>query len=80
MKDPSTAWAERIPPDEEAHLARVAEVIGTLQRSRSAKYGSGRALHRKQLLATTGTLEVLDSLPEHARHGLFAAPGLHAAV
>ena len=77
MKPPSTTWQERFPPDEEAHLKRVAEVIGKLQRHRSAKYGRGRALHRKQLLATTGKLEVLDGLPEHARHGLFATPGAH---
>ena len=77
---PSTTWAERIAPDEEAHLQRVAEVIGNLQRNRSAKYGPGRALHRKQLLATTGTLEVPDGLPEPARHGLFATPGTHRVL
>lgn len=80
MKQPSTAWTERIAPDEDAHLERVAEVIGALQRNRSAKYGPGRALHRKQLLATTGTLEVLDGLPDHARHGLFATPGSHRVL
>jgi catalase len=80
MRQPSTAWQERIAPDEEAHLKRVAEVIGNLQRNRSAKYGQGRALHRKQLLATTGTLEVLDGLPEPARHGLFATPGSHRVL
>jgi len=80
MKPPSTDWQERIAPDEEAHLKRVAEVIGNLQRPRSAKYGPGRALHRKQLLATTGTLEVLDGLPEPARHGLFATPGTHPVL
>jgi catalase len=77
---PSTAWQERIAADEEAHFRRVAEVIGTLQRNRSARYGPGRALHRKQLLATTGTLEVLDGLPEPARHGLFATPGSHRVL
>jgi len=51
MKQPSTEWRERIAPDEAAHLARVAEVIAGLQRARSAKFGPGRALHRKQLLA-----------------------------
>jgi hypothetical protein len=80
MKPPSTDWQERIAPDEEAHLKRVAEVIGNLQRHGSAKYGPGRALHRKQLLATTGTLKVLDGLPEHARHGLFATPGTHPVL
>ncbi|MBN9090626.1 MAG: hypothetical protein J0J01_27250 [Reyranella sp.] len=80
MKPPSTDWQERIAPDEEAHLKHVAEVIGNLQRHRSARYGPGRALHRKQLLATTGTLEVLDGLPEQARHGLFATPGAHRVL
>jgi catalase len=80
MKPPSTTWQERIAPDEEAHLKRVAEVIGALQRSRTAKFGPGRALHRKQLLATTGTLEVLDGLPDHARHGLFARPDTHRVL
>jgi catalase len=80
MKEPSTAWREHIAPDEEAYFKRVAEVITALQRNRSAKYGPGRALHRKQLLATTGMLEVLDGLPEPARHGLFATPGSHRVV
>lgn len=80
MKSPSTAWREQIAPDEEAHFARVAKVIGALQRRRSAKFGPGRGLHRKQLLATTGTLDVLDGLPPHARHGLFATPGTHRVV
>ena len=56
MKSPSTAWREQISPDEEAHFARAARVIGALQRHRSAKFGQGRGLHRKQLLATTGTV------------------------
>ncbi|MBY0318791.1 MAG: hypothetical protein K2X72_08725 [Reyranella sp.] len=80
MKPPSTEWRERIAPDEPAHLERAAKIIADLQRARSKKYGQGRALHRKQLLAATGTLEVLDGLPDHARHGLFARPGRHRAL
>jgi hypothetical protein len=80
MKQPSTGWHEQVAPDEEAHLARVAEVIGKLQRAKSRKFGKGRALHRKQLAAATGTLEVLDGLPDHARHGLFARPGRHRVL
>ncbi len=80
MKQPSTGWREQIAPDEAAHLARVAEVIGKLQRAKSRKFGTGRALHRKQLVAATGTLEVLDGLPDHARHGLFAGPGRHRVL
>ena len=80
MKQPSTGWRERIAPDEEAHFARTARIIGELQKRRSAKYEPGRGLHRKQLLATTATLDVLDGLPMHARHGLFATPGRHRAL
>lgn len=80
MKQPSTDWREQIAPDEAAHFARVARVIGDLQRAKSAKYGPGRALHRKLLLAATGTLEVLADLPAPARHGLFATPGRHRAL
>jgi hypothetical protein len=80
MKQPSTEWREQVAPDEAAHLVRVAKVIGELQRTRSKKFGQGRALHRKQLLAATGTLEVLDGLPDHARHGLFATPGRHRVL
>lgn len=80
MKQPSTDWREKIAPDEAAHFARVARVIGDLQRTKSAKYGPGRALHRKPLLAATGTLEVLADLPAPARHGLFATPGRHRAL
>jgi catalase len=80
MKQPSTEWRERIAPDEAAHLVRVAKVIAGLQRVKSEKFGQGRALHRKQLLAATGTLEVFADLPDHARRGLFAVPGVHRAL
>ena len=80
MKQASTAWREQIAPDEEAHLVRIATVIGKLQAARSKRFGKGRTLHRKQVLAATGTLEVLDGLPDHARHGLFARPGSHRAL
>lgn len=80
MKQPSTAWHERIAADEPAHLERVAKVMAGLQRAKSAKFGQGRALHRKQLVAATGTLEVFADLPEPARHGLFAAPGRHRTL
>lgn len=80
MKPASTEWLERIAPDEDAHLARVAKVIGELQRVKSAKFGDGRALHRKLVLAAAGTLDVLPDLPAHARHGLFGSPGQHRAL
>lgn len=80
MKQASTEWLERIAPDEAAHFARVAKVIARLQQTKSAKFGRGRALHRKQVFAATATLEVLPDLPAHARHGLFAQPGPHRAL
>lgn len=79
-RDPSTAWRERIAPDEAAHFARIARVFTELQQRKSAKFGQGRALHRKKLLALSGTLDVLPDLPPPARHGLFAAPGRHRAL
>lgn len=72
---PSTDWCERIAPDEAARFAGYAELFATLQRQRSERHGPGRALHRKQLLAATGQLDVLPGLPEFAANGLFAQPG-----
>ena len=72
---PSTQWKEHIASDETERFAGYAQAFTTIQAHKSKKYGKGRALHRKQLTAAAGTLEVLGGLPEFARHGLFAAPG-----
>ncbi|MCJ0762356.1 catalase [Variovorax terrae] len=74
---PSTQWQERIAPDEAERHAHQARQFVEIQRRKSAAYGTGRALHRKQLTAAQGLLEVLDGLPPFAHHGLFAAPGVH---
>jgi hypothetical protein len=71
---PSTGWQEKIAPDEEQRYAGYAQQFAALQAERSARWGTGRALHRKQLTAAHGTLEVLDGLPGYARHGLFSRP------
>lgn len=71
---PSTGWQEKIAPDEEERYAGYAKLFAQLQAHKSARWGSGRTLHRKQLTAASGTLEVLDGLPGFARHGLFAKP------
>ncbi len=71
---PSTEWKEQIGADEAARFAGYGQVFAAIQKRKSAKYGTGRALHRKQLTAARGTLEVLGGLPEFARQGLFAAP------
>jgi len=77
MAAPSTGWQERIAPDEAERHAAAAEAFVTMQRAKSARFGEGRALHRKPLLALRATLTVPASLPEPARHGLFAQAGEH---
>jgi hypothetical protein len=71
---PSTDWHEKIAPDENERYALYAQQFAQIQARKSAKWGAGRALHRKQLTAAYGTLEVLDGLPRFAQHGLFAQP------
>jgi hypothetical protein len=71
---PSTQWQERIASDEAERFAGYAKDFAAIQARKSKKYGNGRALHRKQLTAAKGKLEVLDGLPDFARHGLFAVP------
>src|SRR5438105_277272 len=71
---PSTEWREVIPPDEDQRHAVYAKQFADIQARRSKKWGTGRALHRKQLCAAHGTLEVLDGLPQFARYGVFAEP------
>lgn len=72
--DASTAWKETLAADEEARFAEYGRRFAELQQTRSARQGAGRALHRKQLLALRGRLEVLGGLPEFAAQGLFARP------
>lgn len=74
MKPPSTTWRESIDPDEAARFDAYAARFVALQEKKSARYGVGRTLHRKGLLALRGELEVLGDLPEPARQGLFAEP------
>ena len=79
MAAPSTQWKERIAPDEAERHAGYARDFEQIQALKSAKYGKGRALHRKQQLGLQATFEVLADLPGHARHGLFAQPGTYDA-
>ncbi|MEJ6003158.1 catalase [Paucibacter soli] len=72
---PSTAWKEQITADEAQRFDAYVEIFRAIQARKSRKYGVGRTLHRKQLTAARGTLEVLGDLPEFARQGLFATPG-----
>jgi hypothetical protein len=79
MSAPSTEWRETVAADEAARFASYAERFVQMQQRKSAKFGNGRALHRKQLLALRAKLDVLPDLPAHASHGLFARPDSYEA-
>ncbi|MCX6127732.1 MAG: catalase [Proteobacteria bacterium] len=80
MNLPSTEWRELIKPDEDLRFARYAEQLKAIQTEKSKQFGDGRALHRKQLLASQAEFEVYDNLPAYARFGLFNKPGIYAAL
>ena len=80
MKQPSHAWTENVAPDEEKRFALQAERIREAHASKNARYGKGRLLHRKPLLAAMARLDVHDNLPEPARHGLFATAKSYSAL
>src|SRR5262245_4357054 len=75
MPEPSTEWREIVAPDEDAQFLALAERLREVQRRATAKYGAGRALHRKQHVGVEATFEVLSGQPAAARQGLFAKPG-----
>jgi len=79
MREPSTTWREEIASDEETRFSEYATQFAEVQRLKSAKFGKGRTLHRKQLLALRAQLEVLPGLPAFAAHGLFARPATYDA-
>jgi hypothetical protein len=72
---PSTEWQEQVAADEAQRYAGYGLQFAALQARKSKKYGAGRALHRKQLTAAQGSLEVMADLPAFARHGLFCERG-----
>lgn len=74
MANPSVNWRETVAPDETTRHQAAAESIRRLQKVRSERFGTGRALHRKGLLALPAEVEILPDLPDFARHGLFEAP------
>ena len=76
---PGRDWKEAVSPDEAARHEAFAALLASLQAKRSAKYGAGRALHRKGLLALSASLEILPDLPDYCRAGLFAQPAAYEA-
>ncbi|WP_246486774.1 hypothetical protein [Kribbella qitaiheensis] len=79
VAEPSTEWREVIAADEQERHERQAAEFAAMQERKSAKYGTGRALHRKQVAALRATLDVPADLPEYARQGLFKIPDRHDA-
>lgn len=77
MSSVGTGWKEVISTDEAARHAEAARAMAEMQKRKDERFGAGRALHRKAVAAARGRLRVLDGLPDHARHGLFAEPGEH---
>lgn len=76
---PSTHWKENPASDEARRFEAYAGQFAQLQKRKSERYGKGRALHRKQLLAARAQFTVFKDLPDFARQGLFAAPGTFPA-
>ena len=77
---PSTEWTEQPAADEAERYADHARRFADIQARKSAKYGVGRTLHRKQLVGAHGTLEVLPDVPSFAWHGLFAVPAKYEVL
>ncbi|SFF45357.1 hypothetical protein SAMN05216251_114192 [Actinacidiphila alni] len=76
---PSDQWHEALLPDENAQHEEQARVFMEMQRKRSEKYGTGRALHRKQVAGLRASFAVEEDLPGYAAQGIFAAPSLYEA-
>lgn len=68
----STQWREQIGADEAQVFEGFRQIMQRIQQDHSARFGKGRGLHRKGILALPARFEVLDGLPEPARQGLFA--------
>ncbi|TWD79901.1 hypothetical protein FB561_0967 [Kribbella amoyensis] len=79
MAEPSVEWREVVQPDEAERHRRQAERFAELQARKSEEYGTGRALHRRQVAALRATLTVPADLPEYARQGLFRVPDKYDA-
>jgi hypothetical protein len=76
---PSTAWIEKIEPDENARFERLAATFGELQKKNARGGAPQRGLHAKPNATARAELQVLGDLAPHLRQGLFAEPRTYAA-
>jgi len=72
LPTPRRDWRERVDSDEAMRFARYGDLFTQMQRAQTQRFGNGRALHRRQILALRAQFEVLGSLPAHAAQGLFS--------
>ncbi len=79
-REPSTSWKEQVAADETQRFEKYATILTEIQKAKSATFGNGRTLHRKQLLGLEATLTVGDNLPAAARHGIFATPKTYSCL
>lgn len=80
MTEPSTEWREQPAADEAQQLQKLADAMGAMQTTMSARFGKGRALHRKGRGILKARFEVLADTPAWTRQGVFASAGSHEAV
>ncbi|MCB1180388.1 MAG: catalase [Leptospiraceae bacterium] len=80
MVIPSKDWKEIIEIGEEKEFEFYAIKLGEIQKKKNGEYGKGRGLHRKQIAGLKGSFEVLDSIPDYAKFGLFAKPGTYETI
>lgn len=70
----TTAWSERVAPDETARFDRLAAQLREIQRGRARGGVTRRALHAKAVAVARATFTTGADLPAWARVGIFAAP------
>lgn len=79
----STDWKEDVAPGEEAKFAAWAGEFKAIQSARNARFGPGRALHRKPIGGVEATLTVRDNLatilPPELHVGPFTAGAIYRA-
>jgi hypothetical protein len=80
MTEPSTEWREQPTADEGQQLQKLADAMGAMQTTLSARFGKGRALHRKGRGILKARFEVLADTPAWTRQGVFASAGSREAV
>lgn len=76
---PATNWQEKIDPGEPERFERYALELREMQRRNARGGAPSRALHAKGQIGVRAEFAVLPDLPEHARVGPFAKPGVFRA-